>query len=41
MLERWLELRDTDEALRVRVLSKGRELIARRQAEQGGGNNGG
>jgi exonuclease SbcD len=37
MLERWLELRDTDEALRGRVLAKGRELIARRQSEQGGG----
>jgi hypothetical protein len=38
MLERWLELRDTDEALRTRVLAKGRELIARRQSEQGGSN---
>jgi exonuclease SbcD len=37
MLERWLELRDTDDALRERVLAKGRELIARRQTEQGGG----
>ena len=36
MLKRWLELRDTDAALRGRVLAKGSELIARRQVEQGG-----
>lgn len=31
MLEQWLETRDTDPALRERVLAKGRELIERRR----------
>ncbi|MEX2314942.1 MAG: hypothetical protein WD628_04430, partial [Thermomicrobiales bacterium] len=35
MLQRWLEVRNYDPALRERVVERGRELIERRQLEQG------
>jgi len=37
MLQRWAEVRNYDQALRDRVLERGRELIERRQTEQGRG----
>ncbi|HEX5164274.1 MAG TPA: exonuclease SbcCD subunit D [Thermomicrobiales bacterium] len=35
MLQRWVEMRNYDPALRGRVVERGRELIERRQLEQG------
>lgn len=35
MLQRWVEVRNYDQALRERVVDRGRELIERRQVEQG------
>jgi exonuclease SbcD len=35
MLQRWLEVRNYDQALRDRVIERGRELIERRQVEHG------
>jgi exonuclease SbcD len=40
MLERWAEVRNYDQALRERVLERGRELIERRHLEQGQGRSG-
>jgi exonuclease SbcD len=40
MLQRWVEVRNYDQALRERVLERGRELIERRQLEQGQGRSG-
>jgi exonuclease SbcD len=35
MLQRWVEVRNYDQALRERVIERGRDLIDRRQVEQG------
>jgi hypothetical protein len=35
MLQRWVEVRNYDQALRERVVERGRELIERRQLERG------